>query len=71
MMFLSNSKRSVFSRHPVYRSWNCYSGCKVPHRGKIIKNRLTVFKRGGNLLQNGVLHFVFRFSQLSEIKLQS
>jgi len=27
--------------------------------GKFIKN---VFERGGNLLQNGILHFVLRFS---------
>jgi len=31
--------------------------------GKIIKNGLGVFERGENLLQNGILHFVFRFSQ--------
>jgi len=35
--------------------------------GKIFKNGLRVFERGENLLQNGVLHFVFGFSQLSEI----
>jgi len=44
----------------------------VAHRGnhQIIKNRLTVFKRGENLLQNSVLHFVLRLNQLPEIKLQ-
>jgi len=39
--------------------------------GKIIKNGLDVFESGENLLQNGILHFVFRFSQLSEIALES
>jgi len=34
---------------------------------KFIKN---VFERGGNLLQNGILHFVFRFNQLSEIAIK-
>jgi len=36
--------------------------------GKFIKNE-SVFERGENLLQNG--HFVFRFSQFSEIALES
>jgi len=31
--------------------------------GKIIKNGLGVFERGENLLQNGLLHFVFKLSQ--------
>jgi len=30
--------------------------------GKIIKNGLSVFDREENLLQNGILHFVFRLS---------
>jgi len=38
--------------------------------GKFIKNDLGVFERGENLLKNGILHFVFRFSQLSEIALK-
>jgi len=38
---------------------------------KVIKNGLSVFKRGTKLLQNGILHFVFRFSQSSEIALES
>jgi len=38
---------------------------------KIIKNGQNVFERGENLLQNGILHFVFSFSQLSEIALKS
>jgi len=33
--------------------------------------RLNVFEREEHLLQNGLLHFVFRFSQLSEITLES
>jgi len=37
------------------------------YTGKIIKNSLNVFEREENLLQNGVLHFVFRLSQSSEI----
>jgi len=40
----------------------------APRTGKTIKNGLSVFK---DLLQNGILHFVFRFSQSSEIALQS
>jgi len=39
--------------------------------GKIIENGLDVFERGENLLQNGVLHFVLRLSQSSEIVLKS
>jgi len=35
--------------------------------GKTIKNGFNVFQRGENLLENGVLHFVFRLSQSSEI----
>jgi len=42
----------------------------APRAGKIIENGLHVFERGENLLQNGVLHFVFRFSQSSEIALE-
>jgi len=38
----------------------------TPRKGKIIKN-VDVFERGENLLQNGILRFVFRFSQSSEI----
>jgi len=34
----------------------------APRTGKII-NGLDVFERGKNLLQNGILHLVFRFSQ--------
>jgi len=30
--------------------------------GKIIKNGLRVFERGEHLLQNGILHFVFKLS---------
>jgi len=33
------------------------------------KNGRDIFERGENLLYNGILHFVFRFSQLSEIAL--
>jgi len=43
----------------------------APRTGKIIKNGLNVFQGGENLLQNGILHFVFRFSQSSEITLES
>jgi len=35
----------------------------VTSPGKIIKNGLNVFERGENLLQNGILQFVFRVSQ--------
>jgi len=31
----------------------------APLTGKIIKNRRRVFERGEDLLQNGMLHFVF------------
>jgi len=41
----------------------------APRTGKIIKDG--VFERGENFLQNGILHFVFRSSQSSEIALQS
>jgi len=43
----------------------------APSIGKIIKNGLRVFEKGEHLLQNGILHFVLRFSQSSEIALQS
>jgi len=36
-----------------------YSLDVAPLTGKIIKNHLRVFERGGNLLQNGMLHFIF------------
>jgi len=40
--------------------------------GKISRNVLGVFKRGENLPQNGILHFVFNlYSQSSKIVLQS
>jgi len=35
--------------------------------GKIIKNSLSVFENGENFLQNDVIHFLFKLSQLSEI----
>jgi len=43
----------------------------APLTGKIIKNRLNIVEREKTLLQNGMLHFVFWISQLSEIDLQS
>jgi len=43
----------------------------APRTGEIIKNGLSVFERGENLLQNGILHFAFTLSQSSEIVLQS
>jgi len=39
--------------------------------GKIIKNGPCVLERGENLLQNGILDFVFKLSQSLEIVLQS
>jgi len=39
--------------------------------GKIITNGIRVFERRENLLRNGLLHFVFKLSQSSEIMLQS
>jgi len=42
----------------------------APRIGKIIKNALSVCERGEDLLQNGILHFVFRFSHSSEIALE-
>jgi len=32
----------------------------APLTGKIIKNPLNVFESGESVLQNGILHFVFR-----------
>jgi len=43
----------------------------APRTGKTTKNVVKVFERGENLLQNSILHFVFRLSQSSEIALQS
>jgi len=34
----------------------------APHTGKIIKNSLSIFERGENLLQNGILYFLLIFS---------
>jgi len=42
----------------------------VSRTGKIIKIGLSVFERGENLLQNGMV-FVFKLSQSSGIVLQS
>jgi len=43
----------------------------APRTGKINKNRLSFFEKGGYLLQNGILHFEFKLSQSSEIVFQS
>jgi len=43
----------------------------APHAREIIKNGLHVFEMGENLLQNGILYFVFRLSQSSEIAFES
>jgi len=42
----------------------------VPRTGKIIKNSLSVFERVEHLLQNGIPHFIIRFSQKSRWKLE-
>jgi len=39
----------------------------APRIGKIVKNGLRAFERGENFATNDILHFVFRFSQSSEI----
>jgi len=43
----------------------------APRTGKFITNDHRVFEKGENLLQNGILQCVFRFSQSSEIALGS
>jgi len=43
----------------------------APRAGKIIKNGLSVFERRKDLLQIGILRFVFRFSQSPGIALDS
>jgi len=52
----------------------------TPHKGDVICSRcgasyhhngLRVFERGVDSLQNGIFHFVFSFSQSSEIALES
>jgi len=43
----------------------------APRTGKIIKNSHRVFERGENFPQNCTRHFGFRFSQSSEIALES
>jgi len=45
--------------------------CSASYRQNQAKNGLGVFERGEILLQNGILYSVFRFSQSSEIALQS
>jgi len=42
----------------------------VPRTGEILKNDLGVFERE-EMIQNGILHFVFRSSQSSEIEFGS
>jgi len=39
-----------------------FSGCNASP-GKTIKNHYDDFERGEDLLQNGILHFVFRLRQ--------
>jgi len=43
----------------------------APSIGKINNYGFSVFGRGENLLQNGILHFVFKLSQSSKIVLQT
>jgi len=43
----------------------------APRAGKILENGLNVFERGKNFLWNGTSNFLFGFSQLSEIALES
>jgi len=43
----------------------------APRTGKIVENGFHVLERGENLLQNGILHFMFKFSQTPEIALES
>jgi len=40
-------------------------------QAKLSKIASNIFERRENLLKNGVLHIIFRISQLSEIKPQS
>jgi len=46
------------------------TGCSALQR-QIIKNRLNAFERGKYLLQNGILHVVFRISQFVRDQIQS
>jgi len=39
------------------------AGAVAPRTGRIIKIRLNVLEREGNLFQNGIIHFLFRLSQ--------
>jgi len=39
----------------------------TPRTGKINKNGLNIFERGEILLQNGILHFLFKPSQVKPI----
>lgn len=43
------------------------SGCSASHWQNHKKTVSYVFERGKNLQQNGILHFVIRLNQLSEI----
>jgi len=40
----------------------------APRKVKIIKSGFSVFERGETLLQNGMLHFVFKFSEFTYTK---
>jgi len=51
--------------------WSSLAVAVAPCTGKIITNGPQWSERGENLLQNGILYFAFRLSQLSKIILQS
>jgi len=38
-----------------------FAAAVAPRTGKVIKYGHGVFERGENLLQNGILHFAFKF----------
>jgi len=54
----------------LYMTMTSLVAAVVSRTGKIIKIGLSVFERGENLLQNGMV-FVFKLSQSSGIVLQS
>jgi len=68
IFFIPLSANVVHARHGADVA--C-SGCSASYRKKYIKNDHSIFDRGEHLLKNGILHFVLRFSQLSEIALEN
>jgi len=61
---LRNSRKFDFLLNNLHMTVTSLVAVVPPRIGKIIKDSPSVFEREENLLQNGVLHFVFKLSPL-------